>query len=307
MSGRDTAGAMRMFAHRVLTLCIAIFASIGPLIAHEVPRGEVYPEITAKDGNFIVKATDTNYESETQTRVVTRVVSVDGSVKSSRSEVIPLSEHYGFGRSAKLDDNHSGEECPWQNGRLVVPDRFNKHGGRPWVIHFEGNAVNHRLLDWRQPTVDGVKAALADGDNLYLLVSRVTGKDQTDVELWLHLFSLTDFKEKSSVRLPDPSAIYTYPICSKLIFHSGSIYLAVLCPSASDADVILLKVDGAVTSYTEKLLARNVEGNTNISLDHIGAKALVAYHSPDRPLFNLPFLPSPSPEAKVRLIPVRLD
>jgi hypothetical protein len=284
---------------------LLLLSGPGLLRAHEDNRGEVHPRIAIENGCFVVTASDNTHPKYDEVRAVIRTLDSRGRLQSTKVEIRPKPKGFSQYTVPELSEEESGVECLWKAGTIVVPDYQRKHGGRPKGAFVRERTITKLPLAWSVGNVLEVRNALVMNDELYLLVTREMGPHLPGVELWLHRFSLADFAEKSSIRLPDPCTIYSFPVCSKIISHEGNLYVAIVRERTYGFDLVLAKVKGDLCSLSLKTVTRKIDWNTHVDLDHFGAEALIVYHYPGRIGNRLPFLPARP--AEVQMIPVRLD
>lgn len=282
-----------------LALWIGLALWIAPtsVLSHSDPDGDIHPVVTTEGENFVVQARNTLRSTDSENEILRLILDKTGRLLETRRDFAPVSpvkpyQHYSF--IDRLPEEQNGLELPWGGNTLIIPESSRKHGGAPFLITSRNSHFHYDPLGWKTPDVEAVEDALIVGESLFLLVTRPDGSDA--FRLYLHRFSLRTMTEEASVELPQPALIWSFPVCSKLLEHNGSLFVGIVVPRLFGWRLILATWDGVAPEVRQKTLTSQIDWNTSLSLAKIGDQGLIAYHHPGaypHPLFR-PFPPPAS-------------
>jgi len=245
-------------------------------LGHSDPIGEIHPEITVVNGEFVVRYRENlPYPASGKSGEIR--LNPDGKElgRATRAASLQNGPYYSF---PQIPEEESGHERKIEEGWMIVPEYNRKHRGEPYLNFLHEDRLTRQPLHWSRTDVHAVEDVLIEGKKLYLLVTRIPPKKH--VELWLTCFSMETFRELGEVRLPDPEVIYSFPVCSGMIFYKGRVYVAVCSPHKRNSRLWIVAWDGRSTTVSQAKLTDRIDWNTSISLEHIKNRALVAYHYP---------------------------
>lgn len=275
---------MKRTPARFVSLAAGVVGLLGFLCGasgHQNPLGDIDARVSVEGDVFVVKGWDPQKSKNEDYAVIKKVFDAKGNLREEKRELMRGARAIFFPKYSflgQLREEENGLEREWNGATLIVPESERKHGGRPSVILNRGGEFFRHKLAWKKAGVYAVEDALVEGNDLYLLVTRLSPARQA--ELSLHRFSLKTWAEEAQVDLPKAEVIYS-PICSNLIAEQGKVYVGIVSPLGDGQVLYLAGWDGRSAQCSVRELTKRIDGNTSLSLAHIGDDALMAYHHPE--------------------------
>lgn len=236
--------------------------------AHSDPRGDVYPNVTVSNGNFVIDFENNDNDSDTlQSPLFQMIFAADGTLLAPR--------HFKGGRRGLSDT--MGE--PTKNTIHVGDEVLEFTGGRSeqpsYTITKSGHKELHRLA-WPENYECAFEAAAADEKSI--CIASVTNR-----MLFLSYFERARFAAPETVQVTKKDElpfIWDFPVVSNLIEIGQRYYLAWprFNTKADKFECVISTWKSGEKDAKEIVLDKPADWNSHLSMANIGNHLCLAYH-----------------------------
>jgi hypothetical protein len=268
--------------------CLTFVPGSGGLLhAHQDPRGDIHPQVVARDGKFEITfqtlLPDQVEDFSDEKPQFRMIYTADGKLFAPRHEIDRKRSHRAtgpvglYGRSQRLGDVS-----------FYFPA---DQGGKPSYVMKSGDG---RLTRVRLPWPETVSLSLFEEMRVVADGIAITGKQGDQVPdggpLEFFWFPHDASTPPVSLTIGETACIYHFPVASNLAIAGGRFWLAFMRPVEDDGlDLALWSWQPGEKQARVEKLDSPAFWNSSLSLATIGDNLCLAYHWVDHEQPGLPY------------------
>lgn len=274
-----------------LPLCVAF--TLARAAAHTDPPGDIHPHVTAMGSDFVIEFENNDPPLWKEPRRYRMVLSAKGEVLLPRKEITPA-------REESAQELKPGAHSPAEPAAPAEPGGITVRDGDATLTFPDGQDVQGVPHYYEVRSGERRKVALPiplAARHTYLLqgASVKDGAICLLLRFWnpepagpaeaddgsLHLYFFPPQKDARPVvhRVGNPAQIYMFPVCSNLVDCDGRFAVAWVEPKQGEGfRLVLTTWEPGGKAARDKVLSREIDWNTALSMARIGKDLLIAWH-----------------------------